>query len=76
MAIIHDYKAIARRLHELQSAPAQPDQDGSGFREPTDLARNTARILLENRARRANNGGSIMPRSAPAYVGQTAGGAT
>lgn len=65
MSIVHDYKSIARRLHELKSTRSQPDQAGEGLREPTNLARSVARIFLEHRARRVNNGGSIMPRSAP-----------
>ena len=70
MAIIDDYGAIARRRRELYPAtkPASPERTNE---------KNWRSLVAEvvELKRRGVNGGSIMPRSMPIYVGQRRGGA-
>ena len=51
MAIIDDFDAIAKRLRELRTpAPKSADEIGE-LERWRDLARETARVYLENRRR-------------------------
>lgn len=49
MPIVEDYDAIARRLRELKAPTPKSADEISDLERWRDLARETARIYLENR---------------------------
>lgn len=61
MAIIEEYDAIARRLRELRGGSPKDANEIADLERWRDLARETARVYVENRRRRAT-GKPILPR--------------
>jgi hypothetical protein len=53
MAIIEEYDAIAKRLRELQTATPKAANEIAHLERWRDLARETARVYVDGRRRRA-----------------------
>jgi len=51
MAIIEEYDAIAKRLRELRTASPKGAEEIADMERWRDLARETARVYVENRRR-------------------------
>ena len=52
MPIVEEYEAIAKRLRELRTASPKGADEISDLERWRDLARETARVYVENRRRR------------------------
>jgi hypothetical protein len=76
MAIIDDYASIVRRMRELRGAASvRSEALGTAARARENLMQATVSAHLGRRGK-SNNGGSIMPRNVPIYVGRRQGGAS
>jgi len=69
MPIIEEYDAIAKRLRELNTKAPKGAEEITDLERWRDLARETARVYVESRRRRATGAPVPPPRASPRSPG-------